>query len=116
MTDPSAQSSVEFIEVTTTLPSETLAAEVATALVSRKLAGCVQITGPITSLYRWQGTISNDTEFRLSIKSSRKLQSKLIEAIQSIHPYAVPEILVASIEIATHSYASWLLEQLDENT
>src|SRR5690606_22419212 len=49
--------SVKFINVTTTTASEAEARSIARLLVEQRLAACVQISGPIHSVYRWQGEI-----------------------------------------------------------
>lgn len=98
----------EFIEVTTTTDSQAEAQRIAKSLVDSRLAACVQITGPIISVYRWQGEICESNEYRLTIKSLATLASPIVEAIQQQHSYQTPEILVGHIAIAAESYAQWL--------
>jgi len=100
-----------LIECTTTFDSEELASACAQALLEQRLAGCVQITGPIVSIYRWQGTIQRDREWKLTIKTTARLKEMLIQAIRELHSYQEPEILIFSITDASPSYAQWLTEQ-----
>lgn len=116
MTQDTLGHGTEFVEIVTTLASEASALEIAKALVTQRLAGCVQILGPITSVYRWQGSINTEPEYRLSVKSTRKLASRLVGSLESMHPYEVPEILLVPVEIRSESYACWLREQLVETT
>ena len=59
----------EFIELTTTTATEDEALQLARLLVDQRLAACVQVSGPIRSIYRWQGEVCEAVEFRCSIKS-----------------------------------------------
>ncbi len=103
---------VQIEEVRTTFPSSAAAEELAVALVERRLAACVQITGPIQSVYRWQDSINKDQEFSLCCKTSSGRLSHLIDYLKSRHPYELPEVLVSSVR-ATSEYASWVQEQVD---
>ena len=103
---------VQIEEVRTTLPTFTAAEELAAALVERRLAACVQITGPIKSVYRWQDSINKDQEFSLCCKTSSGRLSHLIDYLQTHHPYELPEVLVSSIQ-TTPEYARWLQEQVE---
>ena len=43
--------------VLTTAGSKSEAQKIARALVERKLAACVNVVGPIESVYRWNGAV-----------------------------------------------------------
>jgi periplasmic divalent cation tolerance protein len=105
--------STDIVEVTTTLPDQLSAMQIAEKLVEQRLAGCVQVTGPITSIYRWQGTLRRDVEYRLTIKSLRQMIPSLIEVVSQSHPYQVPEILVVNVARTTDAYALWLMDQVN---
>jgi len=105
MTNPS------LIECTTTFGSEAAAVTCAEALVEQRLAGCIQIVGPIESIYRWEGKVQRDREWKLFIKSIAARQQDLIEAIRRLHSYAEPEIIILPILDASEGYARWLTEQ-----
>lgn len=101
-----------IIEVTTTVASQEQAQSLARLLVEQGLAACVQITGPVCSIYRWQGEICEEQEFRCVMKSSQALARELMEAIAKQHPYDTPEILVVEVAECSASYAQWLHAQL----
>ena len=103
---------VQVQEVRTTLPTIAAAEELAAALVERRLAACVQITGPIQSVYRWNDSINKDQEFSLCCKTSSGRLSQMIDYLQAHHPYELPEVLVSSVQ-ATPQYARWLQEQVE---
>ena len=103
---------VPIEEVRTTLPTIAAAEELAAALVERRLAACVQITGPIQSVYRWQDSINRDQEFSLCCKTSSGRLTQLIDHLKTQHPYELPEVLVSSVQ-ASPEYARWLQEQVE---
>jgi periplasmic divalent cation tolerance protein len=102
----------EVIQVLTTVGSEEDARAIARALVERRLAGCVQLIGPITSTYWWQGSVEDDTEWLCVIKSTADLYEALERAIQEVHPYEVPEILAVPVLKGSQGYLDWLRGEL----
>lgn len=100
-----------FIECTTTFGHEEAAKACALALVEQRLAACVQIVGPIESIYRWEGKIQQDREWKLVIKTVSARQTDLIQAIRRLHSYTEPEIIILPILAASEGYAHWLTEQ-----
>ncbi|HET9153050.1 MAG TPA: divalent cation tolerance protein CutA [Solirubrobacterales bacterium] len=61
----------DFVQVLTTTASEREAGEIASLLVERKLAACVQVVGPIVSRYRWQGEVEVEREWQCLVKTTR---------------------------------------------
>lgn len=102
-----------IIEISTTVETHLQAQSLAQTLVEERLAACVQITGPIQSVYRWKGEICQSTEHRCTIKSAKQLGEKLIGRIVALHPYDEPEVLVLPVEGSSETYAKWLFAQLD---
>ncbi len=98
----------DYLQVVTTLPSEAAARELATALVADRLAACVQIEGPVTSLYRWQGEVATATEWRLTMKLPAAGYAALESAIQQRHPYEIPEILAVPVTAGLPAYLKWV--------
>jgi periplasmic divalent cation tolerance protein len=98
---------VPVLATTTTAKAED-AGKIATQLVERKLAACVQIVEPITSVYRWQGKIESEQEILLLIKSTQDLIPDIAELLDEIHPYEVPELIATLIIGGSTSYLSWL--------
>jgi periplasmic divalent cation tolerance protein len=101
----------QFIEVVTTTANLDQAKSIARALVEAGIAGCVQIDGPLTSVYRWNGALCEDTEYRCVIKSRAHLWDRIREAIHTAHPYETPEILMLPIQAGSPDYLRWLEEQ-----
>jgi len=103
----------EAIQVVTTLPQLEAARQIARRLVERRLAACVQIVGPIQSIYRWQGEIESAEEWQCWAKSRRELFDAVKGAIRESHPYEVPEILAMPITTGDDDYLAWLDAQIE---
>lgn len=104
----------EFIQVITTTTEKTEAQRLAHVLVEMGLAGCVQLIGPITSVYRWQGAIEEAPEWLCLIKTSRALYAEVEETIRCLHSYETPEILAVPVIAGSVSYLAWLAVALGE--
>ncbi|NLA75869.1 MAG: divalent-cation tolerance protein CutA [Deltaproteobacteria bacterium] len=102
----------DFIQVFITVNSLKKAREIAGALIKTRLAACVQISGPITSMYKWQGKITEDQEWLIIAKSDRARFNDLSNEVKQIHPYEVPEILALPVIEGNSSYLNWLKEEL----
>jgi periplasmic divalent cation tolerance protein len=102
----------EYIQVVTTTEEEQDAQVIARALVEERLAACVQVLGPITSTYRWEGKIETSREWQCWAKSRRELYEQIEQTIRRLHPYEVPEILAVEILAGSQGYLAWLDEQL----
>lgn len=102
----------DYIQIITTTETEQDAQAIATALIERRLAACVQIAGPIRSTYRWKDKVETSREWQCVAKTRRDLYERVEEAIKSLHPYEVPEILAVPIVAASESYRRWIDEQV----
>jgi len=102
----------DFVQITTTTGSRADAEKIAAELVARRLAGCVQVVGPITSTYRWQGDVETTEEWMCVVKTSRAQLPAIQTLLDEIHPYDVPEIIATPIVAGSDAYLKWLNEQL----
>ena len=83
------------------------AEEIAEALVTERLAACVQIT-PISSMYRWEGSVHHEAEFSLQIKTSAEHIAAVEMLIKRLHTYDIAEIIVLPIIGGSPEYLGWL--------
>ncbi len=97
-----------YIEIKTTTETKEQAQTIARYLVGEKLAACVQISGPITSTYRWKGKIETAEEWLCLIKTQKSLYSELEKAIMRLHSYETPEIIAVPIVKGSKDYLKWL--------
>ena len=93
--------------VITTVATHEQALALARDLVERRLAACAQITA-IDSVYRWQGAVEHDSEFRLLLKTHAEGYAALESAIRARHPYELPAIHAIATEQAYAPYAEWV--------
>ncbi|MFF2922109.1 divalent-cation tolerance protein CutA [Streptomyces celluloflavus] len=98
----------EFLTVLTTAGSEEAARHLATTAVAQRLAACAQIDGPVRSVYRWQGKIENDAEWRVLYKTTAARYPELARHIEAVHPYDTPEIIATPVTAGSDAYLSWL--------
>ncbi len=101
-----------FIQVITATASKAEAERIAQALLEKRLAACVQIVGPMESLYWWRGKIERSEEWLCVAKSELALFSQLEETIKALHSYEVPEIVAVPVVAGSAEYLQWLQEEL----
>jgi periplasmic divalent cation tolerance protein len=98
--------------VLTTTAADFDARALAHALVDLRLAACVNIVERITSIYRWEGSVSEDAEQLLVIKTADERVPALREELLRRHPYSVPEFVVLPIGETSDAYGAWLQESV----
>jgi periplasmic divalent cation tolerance protein len=106
--------------ILTNLPDEASAHRLAARLVDDRLAACVSIMAPCTSVYRWQGAVEEAREIPLLIKSTAERYPALETAIRANHPYELPEIVAVPVAHGLPEYLDWvatetLVEHPDRN-
>lgn len=94
--------------VLTTAGSREEAKKIAHALVELRLAACVNILGPIHSVYRWQGQVESAAEHLLLIKTTASLFDAVAAAIRELHSYDLPECIQLPIEAGSAEYLKWI--------
>jgi periplasmic divalent cation tolerance protein len=100
-----------FLQVTTAAGSREEAERISAALVERRLAGCVQIIGPVRSVYRWQGNVQQAEEWLCLVKTIREQYAAVEAAIRELHSYECPEIIATAVEAGSAAYLEWLRAQ-----
>ncbi|MFV2057836.1 MAG: divalent-cation tolerance protein CutA [Thiohalomonadales bacterium] len=101
-----------FCLVLTTCPDKDSAHTVAHSLIEGRLAACVSILPPITSIYRWQGKIESNEELMLLIKTKNSQFSAIKEQILDVHPYELPEIISVPISNGLDQYLRWVADNV----
>jgi periplasmic divalent cation tolerance protein len=104
----------EYLQLLTAASSEEEAAAIAAALVERRLAACVQISGPTTSIYRWQGEIENAREWHCVAKTAASHWDAAETAIRELHSYEEPEIIATPIVAGSAGYLRWIDDSLGD--
>lgn len=101
----------DLLEIRTTFATREAALACADRLVRTHLAACVQVDGPITSTYAWQGAVETATEWRCSCKTTREVRDGCLAVIRGLHDYETPELIVAEVA-ASAEYAAWVRAQV----
>jgi periplasmic divalent cation tolerance protein len=100
-----------IIAVLTTIDNEDRARTIATELVRRKLAACVQVS-QIESVYTWEGQVQQTPEFRLLVKTTSERYTAVEEAIRELHDYDLPAIVGFEMPHAYEPFAEWVTESV----
>ena len=100
------------IVVLTTCATAEEAGKIARALVSKKLAACVNVLPSVRSIYRWKGEMEEAQETQLVIKSSRGLFDAVRAEIEKLHSYEVAEVIALPIVDGSDGYLEWLGREL----
>lgn len=97
-------------QVTTTLPDQAKAEQLAETLVSERLAACAQVLGPVSSTYCWKGKIERASEWYCHLKTTLARLPLLQARIRELHPYEIPEVIAFPIVQGDPSYLEWIQE------
>jgi periplasmic divalent cation tolerance protein len=84
----------------------------ATELIERRLAACVNIIEGVQSVYRWEGKVTTDMESLLVIKTIKEALPQLRKDLVAIHPYDVPEIIALHVDDGSVPYLDWVAESV----
>jgi periplasmic divalent cation tolerance protein len=98
----------KIILILTTLPDRVSATTVANHLVETKLAACVNILNPCTSIYHWQGKIESVEETPILIKTTESTYPILEKTLLELHPYELPEIIHVPVTGGLPAYLQWV--------
>jgi periplasmic divalent cation tolerance protein len=98
----------DYIVVFVTCADESVARNLAAAVLEPRLAACVNILPGVRSLYRWNGEIQDDAEVMCIMKTRADRFEDLRRAIAEAHPYEVPEIIALPIAAGHKPYLDWI--------
>jgi periplasmic divalent cation tolerance protein len=98
----------QVILAISTCPDEGVARRIAEALVSEKLATCVNRIAGMRSSYIWDGILQDDGEVLLIIKSTAGQMSQLERRLNELHPYELPEFVVTPVTGGNERYLDWI--------
>lgn len=101
-----------FIQLQTTVAGSEEAEALARQLLEQRLVACVQIVGPMTSLYWWQGAIDHSREYLCVMKTRAGLFDRVVAEISNRHQYETPEIIATPIVAGSTGYLAWLAAEL----
>jgi periplasmic divalent cation tolerance protein len=100
----------ETLLVLCNCPDRGVALDMANRLIEQGLAACVNISGPVTSVYKWKGALETTKETTLLIKTTRERYTDLEREMVARHPYELPEIFAVPVERGLSGYLDWVKE------
>lgn len=98
----------EVLLVLSSLPDQAAAQQLARTLIERRLAACVSVLAPCTSVYRWRGTVEEAAEVPVLIKTTADRYAELESTLRALHPYELPEIIAVPVVRGLPGYLDWV--------
>ena len=98
----------DYIQVLITVDNEDNARKLQRLLVQHRAAACVQVLGPISSTYWWEGEMEDAREWICLAKTAAGRYDTLESLVKQNHPYEVPEILALPILTGNKDYLDWV--------
>ena len=94
------------------------AEKISSTLLNEKLIACANIIGgaekSLFSIYTWQNKVEKDPELQLVMKSRTELLDEIVESVNKVHSYDVPEVIAQPILGGSKEYLKWVLENTKE--
>lgn len=103
--------SPETVEFVITAADEDWLGGFVSALVADRIIACGNVAGPIRSIYRWQGEIEDQTEFRATLHTRTSHVPLIVERADREHPYEVPCVIATPITAGNPAYLAWVLAE-----
>ncbi len=98
----------DVVQVVTVVDSADVAHALVRDAVAARLAACGQVDGPLTSTYRWEGSVETATEWRATLKTTASRATDLEAFLAGRHPYDVPEVLTTPVAGGNAAYLEWV--------
>jgi len=101
----------DAVVILTTVPADDRGEAIGQALVDERLAACVNLLPPMTSIYRWRGVVERQMERHLIINTTRNRVPAVQTRLAALHPYEIPEFLVLSVADSSSAYFEWVVNE-----
>jgi periplasmic divalent cation tolerance protein len=98
----------DIVLILTTVPDGDLGETIARSLVDERLAACVNLLAPMTSVYRWRGVMEREIERQVVIKTTRERVAAVRARLTQLHSYEVPEFIVLPVVDGSTAYLEWV--------
>ena len=106
-----SRSEAEVRVVLSTAPDRDAGDRIARTLVEEGLAACVNVVPGVRSHYRWQGELHDDAEVLLVVKTRADRVAALVERLNALHPYDLPEAVALPALGGSEAYLDWVREE-----
>lgn len=98
---------IVYMTASSTLEAQSIGA----ALVEKRLAACVNILGPIDSMFRWDGAVQSETEIAFIAKTTEQHLDDLIHQVTQLHSYDTPCIVALPITSGSTAFLEWIKKE-----
>jgi periplasmic divalent cation tolerance protein len=102
----------EIITVMTTADNRELLERIGKNLLEKRLVSCVQILGPMSSMYWWKGKIEVAEEWLCMAKTTESVYPEVEAEIERLHSYEVPEIISLRVAKVAPAYRKWVFSEV----
>jgi len=102
--------------VLTTVAAEADGIAIGRAVVEEELAACVNVLPAMVSIYRWKGSVEQESERQVVIKTDADRVPALEARIRELHSYELPEFLVLEVAGGGAPYLAWVKESVTDAT
>ncbi|MCI0383315.1 divalent-cation tolerance protein CutA [Streptomyces sp. CNQ085] len=100
-----------ILTVLTTTDSPEKAGALARGAVEARVAACAQVSGPVTSVYRWEGEVRAEPEWQVLLKTAAARYDALEAYLCGAHDYDTPEIIATQVVRGGADYLAWVAEE-----
>jgi periplasmic divalent cation tolerance protein len=77
-------------------------------VIEERLAACIHILAPCTSIYHWDGAVQQAQEVPALLKTSAASADALIARIAELHSYDVPAIVAWPVDRLAAPFHDWV--------
>ena len=102
----------DIIIVFVTVPGPREGSRISRAILTSRLAACVNVISGVQSMYQWKGKIVREKEAMLVMKTTRLRYRKLEQKIKKLHPYEVPEVIAIPLICGSSQYIEWVTREV----
>jgi periplasmic divalent cation tolerance protein len=86
------------------------AGRIAKAVVERGLAACCNVIEKVSSFYVWKGTMQEDCEALMVLKTTEAASRELVSLVRELHPYDLPEVILLPVGGGSEEYLRWVVK------
>lgn len=102
----------EPVVVFMTAPDRETASQLACTVVSERLAACANVLEGVTSVFRWKGSVHEESEVLAILKTTSDRLPMLDERVRELHPYEVPELIAVPLAFGSAPYLAWVRDSV----
>jgi len=107
---PKRMTSKEFFVALCACPDGETARRIGHDLVEGSLVACVNVVPGLRSIYRWNGSVHDDAEVLMILKTTGDRLESARARLVELHPYDVPEFIALPVSGGHHPYLQWVAD------